>query len=105
VSRRPSRKASTISCPQARGKPIDQVVHSSTRDAVVRVAGRHVQHVARREHRVGAGVKRRRILTGSPGRNAWSSARPVAPAPPAEALQQEHVVRIEVRADAAAGTA
>ena len=50
-----------------------------------------------------AGAKRRRILTGRPGLSARSSCAAVAPAAAPEALQQEHVVGIEVRPDAAAG--
>ena len=53
-------------------------------------------------HVVGAARSRRRIFSGTSGRSARSACRPIAPAPPALHLQQEHVVRVDVRADAAA---
>ena len=48
------------------------------------------------------GSKRRRILSGSVGSKRQVGLPSIAPAPPAGALQQEHVVRVDVRSDAAA---
>ena len=88
---------------QRRAEP-DRVGHAGVdRDAVVRDVRRQVEHVARPEH----GVVRRREVREQLERTSGHEravARP-APAPAAapDALQQEDVVGVEVRADAAAG--
>ncbi len=73
------------------------------RDAVVRIGGRQVQHVAGRQDHV---VRRREPAQdldrkAGPQRKVVLAA--VSPAAAAVALQQEYVVGIEVRPDAAAG--
>ena len=63
---------------------------------------RQVEHVAAREHVVVARREAAEDLErqASPEREVLLP--PVAPAPPSHALQQEHVVRVDMRADAAA---
>ena len=56
-----------------------------------------------RAFRPASGVKRRRILSGSPALQREIALRAEAPAAAAEALQQEHVVGIHVRPDPSAG--
>ena len=71
------------------------------RDAIVRILRRQVQHVTGREHLVVPGREPAQDLEGHARHQREVVLAAVAPASPAEALQQEHVVRVEVRADAA----
>ena len=70
-------------------------------DAVVAPTGRQVQHVARRQQPVVFGLEGLQNLQ----RHAGLEHRPAnpadAPAPRAHGLEQEHIVRIDVRADTA----
>ena len=72
------------------------------RHAVVRVRGRQVQHVARIQHVVVLRREAAQDLDRQAGPQRQVRLPSVAPAAAAEALQQEHVVGIEVRPDAAA---
>ena len=71
-------------------------------DAVVRIRGRQVQHVAGHQD----GVVGRDKTPQDPDRQSGPQRQivlpPIAPPAPPEALQQEHVVGIDVRPDAAA---
>ena len=91
-----------ISVCDAARKPIEYVVHASSADAVVRVRRRQVEHVARREHVVVRGREAAQDLHRQAVAQREVGLPSVAPAAAPEALQQEHVVRVEVRADAAA---
>ena len=71
-------------------------------DAVVRPTRRQVEHVAGLEHVLLLGAKRRRILSGTSRRSAESKRRADSPAPASVRLEQEHVVAVDVRSDAAA---
>ena len=72
------------------------------RDAVVRILRRKVEEIAGASTASCSGVKRRRIFNGNRGLQREVVLPAVTPAAPAEALQQEHVVGIEMRPHAAA---
>ena len=82
----------------------DRAGHAIATDghAVVSPGRRQVQHVARLEHPFLLGLEVRQDLQRQTGQQAAVLLAPDAPATPALHLQQEHVVRIEMRPDAAA---
>jgi hypothetical protein len=69
----------------------------------MREGGRQVEHVAWAEHLVVRGRETSQDLERKPAPQREIRLIAVAPAPPPFALQQEDVVRIEMRSDAAAG--
>jgi len=71
------------------------------RDAVVRDMRREVEHVAGREHRVVRRGETREDLERQARDEAMVALRAPAPAAAPESLQEEHVVGVEVRPDAA----
>jgi hypothetical protein len=77
-------------------------MHSPIGDAVVGVVRRQVQHVARLQHELLFRLEVRQDLQRHAFDQGQVLLRADAPAALALRLQQEHVVGIEVRADAAA---
>jgi hypothetical protein len=82
----------------------DRVCHAlGQRDAVVRDIGWQVKHVAGLQLAVVRGAKIAQDLERNIRQQLEVALRARPPAAPAGPLQQEYIVRVEVRADAAAG--
>ena len=105
ASRRSSRKARNAdasSCADGRAEA-DRISEARLeRGAFVCDAGREVEHVAGLEHPLALGAESRSTLSGARASSARSRCAADAPAPSPAALQQKHVVGVEMRSDTAA---